>query len=271
LPPLPPKASSAKQRASASHVGCGYPLASPSGTFLNTGPCDGLYWCDLYCSDGTVGRYRPSLVASKDPDQSAFESSYGASDHGGSVIASTRPSLPSSRHSTISGMFIVETMSTRAEAAGSLVRRCAPRRPRRHATTSPGWSCRTPPEGGASGTLNNRDPIWKRVVRLRAEQVGVPAHDRHPALPASHEQVARRAAAGNRRGSDSLVSHGRRSRSDQGQFLQSTIRRRCRLRRRRPLRLGLKQGADRNHHGLRSRSDFDRRWAVQGSNLRPWD
>src|SRR6266567_7593916 len=47
-------------------------------------------------------------------------------------------------------------------------------------------------------------------------------------------------------------------------FHSSAIRRRCRLRRRRLTAAGMKAEADRNHHGLRSRPDFDRRMELAG-------
>jgi hypothetical protein len=42
--------------------------------------------------------------------------------------------------------------------------------------------------------------------------------------------------------------------------------------RRRPLSAGFTGEAEGSHHGsAQAEPDFTRRWAVQGSNLRPWD
>jgi hypothetical protein len=106
-------------------------------------------------------------------------SSYGAPDHGGSLMTKTR-SL--SGYSTTSGIAIVETSTKRVGVPDSFDRRCAPRRPRRKADVARSELVRRRTEQLRAGRFREAAHRHTVVLEVRRAVEEIGGHGLHPML-----------------------------------------------------------------------------------------
>ena len=141
----------------------------------------------------------------------------------------------------------------------------------------PGTRGTTGERAHGRGPCRLRQNRWHRSHRNRQRRRGHPGEHRTAAAAAGVEPLRGWERGGQDRRHDRAVSQlergctGRESGDPFGRFVATALRlnsrRRCRLSRRRPLRLGSKDKAVRKHHGARSAPVSERR--MGGTGLEP--